>query len=187
MSDGTFHFKVVVAGPFAAGKTTFIEAISESEVIGTEAPTSGREAAVKATTTVGMEYGRFTVDDGDFAIELRLNGVPGQERFRFMWDIVSEGMDALLLLVDATDPEAWPDALGVGRYLVDRHAPPVLVGINRGATTAGSLDAVRRAVPITGARYVVCDVTDTESARSTLIELLAMLLDQIEVDETSLA
>jgi small GTP-binding protein len=180
-----FAFKVVVAGPFAAGKTTLIESISETTVVGTEAPTSGREATVKATTTVGMEYGTFTVDDGDLRIELLLYGVPGQERFRFMWDIVSEGMDALLLLVDATDPTAWPDALGVGRYLAERHRPPVLIAVNRGVGVPGAVDAVRLAVPIEGAHHVVCDVTDPASARATLIELLAMLLDRIEVDETS--
>ena len=102
-----------------------------------------------------------------------------------MWDIVSEGIDVLLLLVDATAPHAWPDALGVGRYLAERHDTPVLVGVNRGDAVPLALETVRSAVPIDGARYTICDVTDVVSARETLIELLAMLLDQIEVDETS--
>jgi len=182
MSD-SFQFKVVVAGPFAAGKTTFIQSISQTTVIGTEAPTSGSEASVKATTTVGMEYGSFTVADDDYQIDLLLYGVPGQERFRFMWDIVAEGMDVLLLLVDATKPETWSEALAVGDYLVERHGPPVLVAVNRADDVPGAIDRVRAEVVIDRARYATCDVTDPASARETLIELLAMLLDQLAVAE----
>jgi signal recognition particle receptor subunit beta len=178
-----FQFKVVVAGPFAAGKTTFIEAISQSAVVGTEAPTSGAESSVKATTTVGMEYGSFAVHDGDLSIELLLYGVPGQARFRFMWDIVAEGMDVLLLLVDATRPESWPEAVEVGTYLVDRHRPPVLVAVNRGAAVPGAIDAVAAAVPLPDARFVACDVTDPESARHALVVLLDLLLDELEADD----
>lgn len=177
------QFKVVVAGPFAAGKTTFIEAISQSAVVGTEAPTSGAESAVKATTTVGMEYGSYAIVDGDLTIELLLFGVPGQERFRFMWDIVGEGMDALLLVVDATNPASWLEALEVGRYLLERHDPPVLVALNRGAAVPGSADQVALAIPLPGARHVVCDVTDQSSARETLVELLDLLLGRLEADE----
>src|SRR5690349_7409502 len=106
----TFEFKVVVAGPFASGKTTFISVISDSSVVGTEAPTSGEDASVKATTTVGMEYGTYEVTDGGLHVVLHLYGVPGQSRFEFMWDIVGEGMDGLLVIVDATDPSTWSEA-----------------------------------------------------------------------------
>lgn len=184
MSD-SFQFKVVVAGPFAAGKTTFIQSISETTVVGTEAPTSGSEASVKATTTVGMEYGSFTVADDDYQIDLLLYGVPGQDRFRFMWDIVAEGMDVLLLLVDATKPESWSEALAVGDYLVARHHPPVLVAVNRGDGRPEIIDQVRAHVAIDDAQYTTCDVTDADSARGTLIELLAMLLDELAVAEPS--
>ena len=109
-------FKVVVAGAFGVGKSTLIRAVSDAAVVGTEAPTSGSEATVKATTTVGMEYGTFTVGRGAGAVELRLYGLPGQERFRFMWDIVAVGADGVLLLVDATRPDTWEDAAAAAEW-----------------------------------------------------------------------
>ena len=86
-------FKVVVGDAFAVGKSTLIRQVSDVEVVGTEAPTSGSEAAVKASTTVGMEYGTYTVGDDADAVELLLHGLPGQDRFDFMWDIVARGAD----------------------------------------------------------------------------------------------
>ena len=175
-----YQFKVVVAGAFGVGKTTFINHISGMPVVGTEAATSGHEATVKATTTVGMEYGMFAVDDEDLRIELLLYGVPGQERFSFMWDIVSEGMDALLLLVDGTRPDTWAEALAIGAYLQERVPSPVLVGVNRTADDDAALDAARAALALPGAIHVTCDVVDEASARDALVALLGLLLDELE-------
>ena len=127
-----------------------------------------------------MEFGTYTIADTDLTIDLMLYGVPGQSRFRFMWDIVAEGMDALLLLIDATKPDGWREAIDVGSHLVDRHDPPVLVAVNRATTVPDALDRARAAVPIGGAGYVTCDVTDPASARDTLVELLGMLLDELD-------
>jgi signal recognition particle receptor subunit beta len=181
-----FTFKVVVAGPFAAGKTTFIKHISDSVVVGTEAPTSRHEAGVKETTTVGMEHGRFSLVDEDLHVDLLLNGVPGQERFRFMWDIVGEGMDALLLLVDGTDPSTWPAAAAIGHHLLSHGPGPVLVAVNRADQAGpGVVDQVRAALDLPGAGYRGCDILDGGSARSVLVELLVRLLADLEDDGPS--
>jgi signal recognition particle receptor subunit beta len=177
----TFTFKVVVAGPFAAGKTTFINHISDTEVVGTEAPTSRAEAHVKTTTTVGMEYGSFSDTADDLQVDLLLYGVPGQERFRFMWEFVSEGMDALLLLVDGTKPQTWLDAAAIAHYLHDTDRPPTLVAVNRASSPAatGAVERARTAIGIAEASYRTCDILDKASARDTLIELLSMLLERL--------
>lgn len=177
---GLHRFKVVVAGAFGVGKTTFINHISSVAVVGTEAATSGHEATMKSTTTVGVEYGVFAVEDDDLRIELLLYGVPGQERFSFMWDIVGEGMDALLLLVDGTRPETWAEALAIGRHLRSEAPSPVVVGVNRTGPDDAVLDAVRAALPIEGAVHLPCDVVDEASARGALVALLGLLLDEIE-------
>ena len=84
-----FDFKVVIAGPFAAGKTTMIAASADGPLVATEAPTSGDEAAVKAMTTVGMEYGTLRRESDLFTVEL-------DERF----DVVVAGSH----FVDDADP-----------------------------------------------------------------------------------
>jgi signal recognition particle receptor subunit beta len=172
-------FKVVIAGPFAAGKTTMIAAISDTPVVGTEQPTSGVEAGVKATTTVGMEYGTYTVADGDLVVNLSLYGVPGQERFSFMWDIVAEGLDGLVLLVDATKPETWGDAAAVGRHFARHRGCPLVIGVNRTADAALVAEVAQR-LALGPAVHLPCDPTDPASAREVLVELLLLVLDALD-------
>lgn len=180
-----FDFKVVVAGPFASGKTTMISAISDDDVVGTEAPTSGEEAAVKATTTVGMEYGTLSAATDELSVELNVYGVPGQDRFRFMWDIVGVGMDGLFLLVDGTSPETWSQSAAVGRYFQDRFGGPVVVGVNRAADRPDLIEKVRAELPFEGASYLGFDATERDGARDALVELLLCILDELpdELDD----
>ncbi|QYH36667.1 ATP/GTP-binding protein [Salinibacterium sp. M195] len=89
---------ILFAGPMGAGKTTAIRALSEIEVISTEATNSDRSSADKATTTVALDYGEIGVNAAE---KVRLYGVPGQRRFDFMWTILAERAEGLLLLVNA--------------------------------------------------------------------------------------
>lgn len=172
-------FKVVVAGAFASGKTTLIRHITDGTFVGTEVPTSGPEASVKDTTTVGMEFGSHVVGDGDEAVALALYGVPGQERFRFMWDIVAEGLDGLLVLVDATAPDTWPDALAIGRHLHTVRPVPTVVGVGRTGGDPEVVAEVAAAVPLPGAVHMACDAIDADSARDAVVELLLLVLDEL--------
>lgn len=77
--------KMVVTGPFSAGKTEFIQSVSEIDVVKTERKISSDAERVKNETTVAMDFGRITVDDD---LVLYLFGTPGQRRFDFMWEIL---------------------------------------------------------------------------------------------------
>ena len=102
--QGGTAVKIVVTGPFAAGKTTLIRPISEITVLSTEkAVSDGEVAQSKTDTTVAMDFGRITIDRD---LVLYLFGTPGQDRFDFMWEILSEGMLGYVLLVDAARPES---------------------------------------------------------------------------------
>src|SRR5437016_3616917 len=90
--SGAHAFKIVVTGPVGAGKTTFINTISEVKTVSTEAGIShgtdearlgGPGLEGKDTTTVGIDFGQLSLSGG---LELYLFGTPGQERFSFMWD-----------------------------------------------------------------------------------------------------
>ena len=94
--------KMVITGPFSSGKTAFIGAVSEIDVVSTERRISSSAEQIKETTTVAMDFGRITVGDD---LVLYLFGTPGQRRFDFMWDILSQGMLGFVVMVDSTKPE----------------------------------------------------------------------------------
>ena len=71
-------FKLLVTGPFAAGKTSLIQSVSQTPVVDTDVVTTGDEALVKDRTTVAMDFGTYTIEEG--AVRLLLFGTPGQRR-----------------------------------------------------------------------------------------------------------
>ncbi|MBL8482959.1 MAG: ATP/GTP-binding protein [Rhodocyclaceae bacterium] len=100
------HHKIVFAGPVGAGKTTAIEALSDIEPVRTEANPTDEVAKLKNNTTVALDYGVLNLGNGE---KIMLYGTPGQSRFSFMWDIVTEGGIGLVLLINNRRPDPLHD------------------------------------------------------------------------------
>jgi uncharacterized protein len=124
--------KILVAGGFGVGKTTFVRAVSEIDPVSTEQLMTDRSVGVddvsavegKRTTTVAMDFGRITVDE---QLILYLFGTPGQSRFWFMWDDLSTGAVGAVILVDL---RRVSDCFAAIDYFEDRQVPFV-VAVNR--------------------------------------------------------
>lgn len=91
------HYKIIFAGPVGAGKTTAVSAASDIPPVRTDAAASDDVREIKPNTTVALDYGAMKLADGS---TIHLYGTPGQERFDFMWEILTEGGIALILLID---------------------------------------------------------------------------------------
>src|SRR3954453_20916933 len=115
--------KIVVTGPFAAGKTTLIRTISEITVLSPERGISDSTRSRKAETTVAMDFGRITID-GDLV--LYLFGTPGQDRFDFMWDDLVRGAIGAIVLVDV---RRLQESFGAVDFFEPRNLP-FLVAVN---------------------------------------------------------
>lgn len=118
-------FKVVVAGPVGAGKTTFIRSLSETEIVDTDELAS--EDIGKATTTVALDFGTLDLD----GVPVLLFGTPGQDRFDFMWEVLCEGALGLLLLVSGAHPGQFSQARSILDFITSRIPVPFLVGVTR--------------------------------------------------------
>ena len=100
------HHKIIFTGPVGAGKSTAISAISDVPVISTEAMATDEIKQLKLTTTVAMDYGVLRLGHGE---QVHLYGTPGQERFDFMWDILTKGGIGLVLLINNSTPDPIGD------------------------------------------------------------------------------
>ena len=91
------QYKVIVTGPVGAGKTTAVQSVTDNKTLVTDKPATDVTGTYKGTTTVAMDYGVVQLS----ATELvHVYGTPGQERFDFMWDILTRGGNGLIILLD---------------------------------------------------------------------------------------
>jgi hypothetical protein len=175
--------KMVVTGPFNAGKTAFIRSVSEIDVVSTERSVSSAvEKSVKDATTVAMDFGRITVDDD---LVLYLFGTPGQRRFDFMWEILSEGMLGFIVMVDSTRPETFREARSILETFHAYAPTPYVVAANKqdmkDAWDIGDMRHVLRLDP--KVKLLSCIATDQDSVKTILLELLYSILAEMENGE----
>ena len=175
--------KIVIAGGFGVGKTTAVSVISEIPPLTTEAAITSvaadidrtGEVPAKVTTTVALDFGCITIDEG---LKLYLFGTPGQDRFGFMWHDLSEGALGALVVVDARRID---DCYPAVDYF-EKIGLPFVVGVNmfNGILTHDLAD-LRWALAVDpGIPLITFDARDRLSVRDALLSVLRHTLSRTD-------
>ncbi len=171
------NHKIIFTGPVGAGKSTAIASISDIPPVTTDEKASDMTQNRKPATTVAMDYGIMKLDGGE---RIHLYGTPGQERFDFMWDILTEGGIGLILLVNNSRPDPFRDMhffLGAFKPFIDKTT--VAIGVTQtDISKQPSIDDYHRELATINRNLPVFEVDAREKRDvAMLVEALLFSLD----------
>jgi hypothetical protein len=174
-NPGALSVKIVIAGGFGVGKTTFVGAVSEIEPLRTEALMTEASIPVddlsmlpsKTTTTVAMDFGRITLADD---LVLYLFGTPGQNRFWFMWDDITRGAIGAVILIDT---RRLADSFGAIDYMEQRGVPFICALNAFDGIQHHTIDDVRDALQLDHQTpFIITDARNRQAVKQVLVNLV---------------
>lgn len=171
------YLKILVSGPYASGKTTFVKTISQY-VLQTEVPVSNpREAQIKPYTTVAFDYGKLILD----SYEVYVFGTPGQTRLQFMWRILSTGMHGYVFIVDGSSLVEVVRGRTVYEYMKSLGRYPHVIAVNK-QDLKGAVPPERAAKVLDVDPSIVLPLTaySRESALTVIRRLIQLILAERE-------
>jgi len=171
------NYKIIFTGPVGAGKTTAISSVCDDAVLTTDENASDMTRDIKQTTTVALDYGKVKLDDGEC---IHLYGTPGQQRFDFMWEILTNGGIGLILLLDNTRADPFQDMkFFLGEFQDFINKTQVAIGITQMDLKSNPrIDDYHRQVRTLGLNLPIFEVDAREKSDvSMLIKALLYSLD----------
>jgi small GTP-binding protein len=176
-------YKILVAGHFGAGKTTFIKTISQIKTLETEKKTTlEEEKAKKSSTTVAMDYGEWEFNGK----KVHIFGIPGQERFSFMWPILAKNTVGFIYLLDSTDDSRWYEVfkqIAMFRKIAPK-APFIFAANKQDMPDAMTLEEIKKKLKLPEQFEIVPLVAFDKEQVAEVIEKLLEKVEEKQLMET---
>lgn len=176
--------RLVVTGSVGAGKSTFVQTVSDVEAVDTDRTATDATAQIKRKTTVALDFGRLSFGS---QMEIQIYGTPGQDRFNYMWDVLIQRAHICILLVAAHRPDDIAQARQILLSVKEKAQTqiPVMIGItHQDCADALSTEAVIERLGYRSGddRPTVATVNPNDKAsvlQTVNLALLALLLSQV--------
>lgn len=120
------EYKIIFAGSMGAGKTSAIQALSDTKIVSTDVSNTDRATHGKLLTTVGIDYGQIFLDSDT---KISLYGTPGQRRFEVVWRVITKGALGAIILIDASSEEAAEELPYYLKYFNNQGISNMVVGL----------------------------------------------------------
>ncbi len=153
--------KILVTGPFDAGKSTFVHALSTRAV-----------SVDRLGTTVALDYGH--VDHKGFTADIF--GTPGQERFDPIVKLLSGEAMGVFLILDSTNTADFVRARHMLEITESIGLPVVIVANKQDMEGALAPEEIRRELGMTGDMPIMPVVA---TSREGVFEAFDVLVDRV--------
>jgi small GTP-binding protein len=163
------YAKIIITGPFNSGKTELVKTLSDIKVVETEEKLGNEKISNKTNTTVVMDFGRTSLNDNI----IYLYGTPGQERFDFMWEILSNNILGFIVMIDSTKRD-FSSAKNILKFFINKVKVPYIIAANK-QDLPGALDKenIRKLLDISNDIEIVeCIATDSSSSLQVLKKIM---------------
>jgi len=170
--------KIVLISPYGAGKTTFIETAKR---IGEDSPllNEREDTDLQQLISISTDHSEIHFDD---EMRLFLFGVPSQQRFDFIWEIIENKVHGFIILFDSSKPETFFET----RKMIDlvygkTHAPYIVAANPTNPELAWEESALRNALKLSSQiKFISCDASSEAGVKNTLLEMLYEILSKID-------
>jgi len=173
--------KILITGPFNAGKTTLIRYVTTEQLLSRDVETTDNLAQFKSLTTVGLDFGILKVDD---SLHVHLFGTPGQARFNFMWEVLSRGALGTIILIDTSNSVSISEGREMYRYYCahqyfnrEDDSPIIIGATKRDVDGAISIDELANELNAEEHMIIPCDPRNKEDSKMLVMALMQQVID----------